>query len=165
MFVPLSEMPGTSRIWIYQADRFFTEQEACALSDSLVAFCENWTAHQKTLRASAQLLHRCMFILAVDEQQQEASGCSVDKSVNFLHAVEVELGVGLFDRYGVAWRDEENGLHLASKEEFELLVRKEIVHAETLVFNNLIQTVGQLKTEWEIPFSKSWHSRLYSTFA
>lgn len=165
MFVPLAHMSDTSRIWIYQADRFLTEQEADALNESLKTFCEHWTAHQKELQASAELIHRCLIVLAVDEQLQEASGCSVDKSVNFLHAVEEELGVGLFDRYGVAWRDDEGNLHLATKEEFEQLVRKEIVHSETPVFNNLLQKKTQLATDWEIPFSQSWHSRLFSTFA
>ncbi len=163
MFVPIDEMPENARIWIYQTDRFLTEQEASALTDSLITFCEHWTAHKKNLKASAALFHRCLLVLAVDETQQEASGCSVDKSVNFLHAVEEELGVGFFDRYSVAWKNEEGELQLSNKEEFETLVRQEVIQAETLVFNNLIQTIGQLRTNWEIPFSKSWHSRLFST--
>lgn len=163
MFVPIDEMPESARIWIYQTDRFLTEQEASALKESLVTFCEHWTAHKKDLKASAALFHRCLLVLAVDETQQEASGCSVDKSVNFLHAVEEELGVGFFDRYSVAWKNEEGELQLSNKEEFETLVRQEVIQAETPVFNNLIQTIGQLRTNWEIPFSKSWHSRLFST--
>ncbi len=163
MFVPIDEMPESARIWIYQTDRFLTEQEASALTDSLITFCEHWTAHKKDLKASAALFHRCLLVLAVDETQQEASGCSVDKSVNFLHAVEEELGVGFFDRYSVAWKNEEGELQLSNKEEFETLVRKEVIQAETPVFNNLLQTIGQLRTNWEIPFSKSWHSRLFST--
>ena len=165
MFAKIDELPETARVWIYQTDRFLSEQEAKALEESLITFCEHWTAHKKDLKASAAIYHRCLLVLAVDESQQEASGCSVDKSVNFLHAVEEELNVGFFDRYGVAWKDDEGSLHLSTKEEFEALVRKEIVHAETPVFNNLLQNVGQLQTEWEIPFSKSWHNRLYSTFA
>lgn len=163
MFVSIDEMPESARIWIYQTDRFLTEQEASALTDSLITFCEHWTAHKKDLKASAALFHRCLLVLAVDETQQEASGCSVDKSVNFLHAVEEELGVGFFDRYSVAWKNEEGELQLSNKEEFETLVRQDVIQAETPVFNNLLQTIGQLRTNWEVPFSKSWHSRLFST--
>jgi hypothetical protein len=51
-------------------------------------------------------------------------------------------------------------LKLASRKDFEGLVAKGIVHDETLVYNNLVNTAGALETEWEIPFKQSWHKQL-----
>ncbi|HBT09769.1 MAG TPA: ABC transporter ATPase, partial [Leeuwenhoekiella sp.] len=45
MLTPFQELSDTSRLWIYQSDRKFTEEELPKLEQYLSAFLEKWTAH------------------------------------------------------------------------------------------------------------------------
>ena len=55
-------------------------------------------------------------ILAVDESQASASGCSIDSSVKFVKAMESELGTDFFNRM--------NLVILNAKEELESVISK-----------------------------------------
>ena len=35
------------------------------------------------------------------------------------------------------------------------------VSENTIVFNNLLNTLGELKEFWEVPASESWHNRFF----
>jgi hypothetical protein len=61
----------------------------------------------------------------------------------------------------IAYRDE-HGIQVCSKATFEELIAKGLVNENTLVFNNLAQTYGALKTAWEVPAKESWHSQLFT---
>ena len=45
--------------------------------------------------------------------------------------------------------------------DFKKLIKNRSVSSNTLVFNNLVVKKSDLKSDWEIPASKSWHSRLF----
>ena len=61
----------------------------------------------------------------------------------------------------LAYRDE-HGIQVCSKAAFENLIATGLVTENTVVFNNLAQTYGALKTAWEVPAKHSWHSQLFS---
>ena len=44
MFVEFEELGDSSKIWIYQADRFITTSEVKVIEETLTAFCGQWTA-------------------------------------------------------------------------------------------------------------------------
>lgn len=96
----------------------------------------------------------------VDEEQAGATGCSIDKSVNLMKQIEEELDINLFDRFNIAYRDV-NGIRSCSREEFENLISEGKITENTIVFNNLIQTVAEVENNWEIPFKNSWHPRVF----
>jgi len=45
--------------------------------------------------------------------------------------------------------------------DFKKLIKNRSVSSNTLVFNNLVVKKSDLESDWEIPASKSWHSRLF----
>jgi hypothetical protein len=96
----------------------------------------------------------------VDESHAPATGCSIDKSVALMKNIEEEFKINLFDRFDIAWRDKDQ-IRSHNREDFEKSILKGDVHADTIVFNNLIQTVGELETKWEVPFKDSWHMSLF----
>jgi hypothetical protein len=49
---------------------------------------------------------------------------------------------------------------VAEKDEFERLVDEGIISDDTVVFDNLVDTVHALNHRWEVPFSRSWHKVL-----
>jgi len=150
-----------SRVWIYQADRFLTENEVSEISDLAQQFIASWTAHGSTLTGKARLIDNLFLILEVDEEVAGVTGCSIDKSVHFIKALGEKFGIDFFDRMCVSYIDAEDKLRLASRDEFQTLVNSNTVNEDTLVYNNLIQTSEELSTNWKIPFSQSWHSKVF----
>jgi len=149
-----------SRVWIYQSDRELYEDEVKQLHEILNKFAAEWTAHNHQLKAKAEIRYNRFLILIVDENQAGASGCSIDKSVNFIKRLEQEFGITLLDRFNLAYREGEKVLS-APRDEFEDLLRSGKINSNTIVYNNLVQNLEQLETKWEVPFKDSWHNQLF----
>jgi hypothetical protein len=149
-----------SRVWIYQSNKQLNDTQVNKLQQQLNNFTTGWTAHNNQLKAKAELRYNRFIILIVDEGQAGASGCSIDKSVNFMHQVAQEYGVDLFDRFNMAYRSGDE-VRSANRAEFEDLLKQGAIHSNTIVFNNLVQNLAELETKWEVPFKDSWHPRLF----
>lgn len=149
------------RIWIYQADRQLNPSEEAFILDKLGEFTAQWRAHGKPLAAKAEIRHNRFVILMIDESVAPPTGCSIDKSVHLLKAIEVETGLQLFDRMQVAYRGADGGVNVVPRDGFEALLARGEVNSDTLVFNNLITSYPELDTQWEIPLRESWHARVF----
>ncbi len=150
-----------ARLWIYQSDRILNNDEVNAIQKILNEFTSEWQAHGHALAALGEVIHSQFIVLSVDEQIAGATGCSIDKSVNLMKEIEQQFGINLFDRFRIAFRQDQDIIN-CSKEEFEKLVKSGKITASTPVFNNLINTRKELHSNWEIPFSQSWHSKVFS---
>src|ERR1044071_6201503 len=136
MFVPSSELPLYSRIWIYQANRALNEDETGIINEKTKAFLEGWTAHDKMLKASFEVRYNRFLILMIDEATAGASGCSIDKSVHFIQSLEslLDKKLSFFDRTLFAFK--ENGIIKAlSKNDFEKSLAAGELNDQTIVFN------------------------------
>lgn len=160
MYIEFDTLPEESRIWIYQSNRKFSEEEIAEIETSLKEFLENWTAHGAGLDASYQLKYNRFIIIAINQGTQAATGCSIDASVQFIQSLESKYGVDLLDKMNVTFKQ---GEHITHKPliEFKKLAKDKSVSANTVVFNNLVNTVGEYQEFWEVPASESWHSRFF----
>lgn len=149
------------RIWIYQANRFFTAPEREEALQILEEFVLDWTAHGNRLAGSAEILHNLFIVLQVDESVANVTGCSIDKSVHLLKRIEHTLNIGLFDRLLMAYRDKDSKIQLVSRDIFQALVTEGVVNDHTIVFNNMIQSGESFPSNWEQPFSQSWHAQAF----
>lgn len=149
------------KIWIYQADRFFTAPEKEQALQILEEFVEDWTAHGNRLAGTAEIKHNLFIILQVDESVAQVTGCSIDKSVHLLKRIEHELNINLFDRMLMAYRDKDSRIQLVSRDVFQALVKEGVVTDETIVFNNIVNTGEDYPDKWELPFSQSWHAQVF----
>jgi len=149
-----------SRVWVYQADRELTNDEVIQAQILLNNFATGWTAHSNQLKAKAEIRYNRFIILIVDESQAGASGCSIDKSVHFMQQLEAKFGINLFDRFNLAYR-EGNEVLSAPRNAFEDKLKAGAINADTIVFNNLVQNLGELNSKWEVLFKNSWHMQLF----
>src|ERR1700761_415682 len=149
-----------SRVWIYQSDKELTDKQAAELLEILNNFAVQWTAHNHQLKAKAEVRYNRFLILIVDESQAGASGCSIDKSVNFMKKLEQQFGINLFDRFNFAYRDGEKVLSLP-RHDFVAMLKEGKIDKQTIVFNNLVQNLTELENNWEVPFKDSWHVQLF----
>ncbi|MDX1544903.1 MAG: ABC transporter ATPase [Christiangramia sp.] len=158
MLVPFESLPDSSRVWIYQANRSFTEEEVQEISEKLDAFIEKWTAHGANLKASYEIKYNRFITIALDQQLNAASGCSIDASVNFIQQLEKDYGVDLLDKMNVSYKQGEF-IAYKSLSDFRKMAKEKAVSPKTIVFNNLVNNKAEYQSDWEVPASESWHKR------
>lgn len=160
MYIPFENLPEESRIWIYQSNRKFLDDEVTEIKNDLKAFVEDWSAHGTSLEASYIIQYNRFIILAVNQEVQQATGCSIDKSVEFIQALEQKYKVDLLDKMNVTYRQGEYITH-KSLLDFKRMAKEKAVSSNTIVFNNLVNTIEEWKESWEVPAAESWHSRFF----
>jgi chemotaxis regulatin CheY-phosphate phosphatase CheZ len=160
MYIPFENLPEESRIWIYQSNRKFSDEEVVEIETDLQAFVEEWAAHGTSLEASFITKYNRFIILAVNQDVQQATGCSIDKSVEFIQSLEQKYKVDLLDKMNVTYKQGEFLTH-KSLLDFKRMAKEKAVSANTIVFNNLVNTIEEWKESWEVPAEDSWHSRFF----
>jgi hypothetical protein len=160
MYVPFEELAEDARIWIYPSDTPFKEEDMESVEQRLKDFINQWTVHNKALKASFLVPYRRFVVLAVDTAFNQVSGCSIDSSVRFIQELEHEFSKVLLDKMNVTFKQ---GEYLAYKDlkDFKALVKSKSVSPETIVFNNLITTKSEMDSHWEVPAKESWHQRYF----
>ncbi|HMB99906.1 MAG TPA: hypothetical protein VKN14_02610 [Flavobacteriaceae bacterium] len=158
MLVDFNTLPEESRVWIYQANRSFTEQELEEIKLKLDTFIENWTAHGSDLKSGYAIKYKRFIIIALDQKLNQATGCSIDASVSFIQQLEKDYQVDLLDKMNVSYKQ---GEFVAYKTltDFRKMAKQKAVSKNTIVFNNLVTNIAEFKENWEVPASQSWHSR------
>lgn len=160
MYVEFKSLPEESRIWIYQANRSFTEAELEEINRDLKLFIEDWTAHGKELQASFSIEYNRFIILGLNQSLNGATGCSIDASVHFIQNLEKKYHVDLMDKMNVSYKQGEYVAH-KTLAEFRKMIKDKAVSKNTIVFNNLVNNVFEFKENWEVPASDSWHARFF----
>ncbi|TKC61245.1 ABC transporter ATPase [Pedobacter hiemivivus] len=150
-----------SKVWIYQSNRAFTNDEVSAIQQKLDDFTSQWKAHGHQLKATAQIRHQFFIVFIVDEASAGVTGCSIDASVRIIKDIEQTYKVDLFDRFNIAYKIDGKVI-VTNKEDFETLVNIKTVGPKTIVFNNLVQNLEEFETKWETPFEQSWHSKVFA---
>lgn len=157
---PLDRLPPESRIWIYGAERALTKDETTTVRNAAQEFVNQWQSHQESLDAAADVIHNRFLVMAVDESQSSASGCSIDGSVRFVQQLGSQLDVDFFDRMRFSYRDGSNKIHTVGRDEFKQLYASGKIGNDTVVFDPLIKELGELRQIFERPLEDSWHSRM-----
>ncbi|MEM9895227.1 MAG: hypothetical protein AAF789_02555 [Bacteroidota bacterium] len=160
MLYDLKEMPDSSRIWIYQAERRLTPDELIFVDTNTRQFLSNWKAHGMELNASYQIAYDQFLILILNEADAEASGCSIDASVHLIKALEERLGISFITSDKVAFLQEDE-VELVAFSQIKEMVKDKKIIPESLVFNNTIKTLGELKSQWLVESGSTWTSRYF----
>ena len=158
MLVDFKILPETSRVWIYQANRSFSESELEEITTKLDAFIENWTAHGSDLQSGYGIKYKRFIILGLNQSLNNATGCSIDASVHFIQQLEQDYSVNLLDKMNVSYKQGEYVAYKTLKD-FRKMAKQKAVSKNTIVFNNLVTNIAEYKENWEVPASESWHNR------
>ena len=73
---------------------------------------DNWSSHGQSLEASFITRYNRFIIIAVNQNVQAATGCSIDASVQFIQSLEQKYNVDLLDKMNVTFKV---GEHVAFK--------------------------------------------------
>tara|TARA_B100000809_G_scaffold200250_1_gene200479 strand:- start:5154 stop:5639 length:486 start_codon:yes stop_codon:yes gene_type:complete len=158
MLVDYNSLPNTARVWVYQSDRKFEKDDLAVIKEEATEFINSWTRHGDDLKGGYTVLHNQFLILALDESFANASGCSIDSSVRFIKKIESQLSVDLMNKLNVSFKDGEN-INIVPLADFQKYAKTDKICSETIVFNNMVQTKGEMATKWQVAAKNSWHQR------
>jgi hypothetical protein len=144
-----------SRVWIYQSSRLFTIGEALEIEDMLNDFVEQWHTHGAKVKGYANLLFGQFIVILADETAAGVSGCSTDSSVRLIKDIDQRFKVDMFNRQNLAFVVKDK-VQLLPLQQLKYAVENNFIEADTLYFNNLVQTKDELINKWLIPVKESW---------
>ena len=144
---------------MYQANRDLTTQEMTGIQQFLKTQVSNWAAHGAALLGSATLLYNRFAVVAVDETQNLPSGCSIDASTRWFKEIEAQTGLSFFDR-SIAFL--QNG-HVQTIEMLKAkqAVNEGLITGDTMVFNPMVTTIADFKTNWQVLAHQSWLKKYF----
>ena len=149
MLVNFNTIPEESRIWIYAADHKLTnDQESCILK-SISDHLQNWEAHKVPLTAGVTILENHFIVVALDDSQYGASGCSIDTLQKLIQNLEKDLSISLLNRLNIFCKIEDEILCVPS---FKL---ESIAKSNTLFYDLTIQKKSDLYSYLK-PISEGW---------
>lgn len=154
--IAFASFPLHSRTWVYQSSRELTADEAKIVSELSNDFVKDWKAHGEPLKAAADVLYHRFLVMMVDEDAALASGCSIDRSVAFIHSLQARLNVDFFDRLQLAYVNAKKEVKLIHVNQLETAYEQGELNKSTLVFNNMVTSREELEHKWRIPFLESW---------
>ena len=162
MIIPFYEMDKNSRIWVFQSNRKFFDDELVDIEKSLSIFLENWTAHKAELKVAYTIKYDRFIIIALDESINAATGCSIDKCVHFIKDLENKYEIDLLDKMNISFKQ---GYYISYKSivDFKKLVKNKSVSKNTIVFNNLVLDIEEFNENWEVPATKYWNARFFNS--
>jgi hypothetical protein len=160
MYQPFDLLPDSSRIWLYASSRRFSAAEQLLIREALQDFCGGWATHGKEMPSSFEILHDQVLVLAVDESQLGASGCSIDSSVRALQSLEQALGVDLVNQGKVTLKDAHGALRVLPALGLKSKISMGEITTDLDVMQPSLHTKADLKSLWQ-PVRKSWLSNYF----
>lgn len=151
-----------SKIWIFQSTRNFNSEEITEIESTLDAFMQEWNAHGAKLTAAYAIPYDRFIVLAVDENIEPASGCSIDSMTRIIKGLEEKYKFGLLNRMLVSYKLDDEIITLPLNE-FKQKVKNNEIPEHASVFHNGINKLNEFEEGWELPLEESWVKSLLVT--
>ena len=116
--------------------------QASELKGIMDEFVGGWKAHGTQLAAAYRLIANQFLIIAVDESQQQATGCSIDKSVHLLQEFGAKHQLDFFNRMLVHVM-ESGSFTSYSTSELKEAITKGKIGPQTQVMNTTAATLKE----------------------
>jgi hypothetical protein len=159
-YVPFTSLPPGAKIWVFGASDVLDTQAQEQIRNEMTGFIGEWTAHGADLPASFDLMESRFLIVAADDAAQPG-GCSVDRLFRLVSALGVHAGFSFLDSSLVFWREGDEQIRTATREEFRQLAESGEVGPATMVFDTSVDRLDALRNGgFERRAADSWHAKL-----
>ena len=158
MYVSFNLLPPNAKVWIYQSDSNLSSKDVELIEKEVKLFLNNWSSHNKEIESSYEIRYNRFLIIGLNENINSASGCSIDKSVNFIKNLQSILKVNFLNRLDVAYKIG-NEINTISLLEFQNMIRENKLSKDSIVYNNMIDTKKLYLNNWETTIENSWHKK------
>ena len=143
----LSNLSPNSRVWVYKSDRPMTTVEKNVIKEELNNFIPQWAAHGNKLFGGAEVVNDWFVVMAVDESQALASGCSIDSSVKFIREIGERLTINFFDRMHVLISKGgiEQNIHFSALSNYQ----------DWKIYDPMIENLSDYTSHWLVNINES----------
>ncbi len=152
MLVDFNNTDEQSRIWIYAAEQKLTNKQEGYIIKYISDHLQNWEAHKVPLTAGVTILENHFIVVALDESENTASGCSIDSLQNMIQSLEKELLISLLNRMNI---------FCSIDDTIKCIPINRIsynTNIETLFYDFTIQKKSEL-SKWLKPIKDGWCNR------
>jgi len=153
MLADFYTLPEHSRIWIYASENALTHDKQNYILNYISEHLKGWNAHKVPLTAGITILENHFIVVALDENKNGASGCSIDTLQKTIQELEKELSISLMNRLNIFCKIGEG---IDSIPYFKL---KKIADRNTLFYDLTIQQKEELNSYLK-PISEGWCAHL-----
>ncbi len=141
-----------------------TSTEQTAISAELQTSCSSWDAHGNSLTADFTIAYNQILILAVDEDQESASGCSIDKATAVFRQFDQKYAFDLFNRMNLTFVLKDV-VKIVKMAEIKQAYSVGLIKEDSVFLNNTVSTLSDFRTIWKQSFKESWAFRKVKQFA
>jgi hypothetical protein len=159
MYIPFNEISDSARVWVYQASRPLNQHELDAINTYLTREMAAWAAHGEALQGSFDVRFHQVFVVAVDEQVNQASGCSIDASMRWFKELGAAMNIDFFDRSCAVVQGE--GLTLIPLLEIKKAVLEGILKSDSMVIPLQTADVSAYRADWVVPATATWLAKYF----
>ena len=149
MLADFHTLPDSSRIWLYASEKDLTTDQQNHILTYIAEHLKGWNAHKVPLMAGVTILENHFIVIALDENKNGASGCSIDTLQKTIQELEKDLSIALMNRLNVFCKIGEIIKVIPS---FKLGV---IANEDTLFYDLTIQRKEELSNYLK-PIKEGW---------
>jgi hypothetical protein len=153
-------LPDSSRVWVYGADRPLDQAATETMLAETDRFLGQWQAHGHDLLSARDWSEGRFLTIAVDQEREGASGCSIDVLFRALKALEPKLGAKVVTSGLVYFRDRDGNIQAVTRDEFAELGTRGEVDGKTEVFDLSVTTLAEWRARFRSRAEDSWHASL-----
>lgn len=153
-------LPDSARVWVYGSEPALDETNAEAMLAEVDSFLEGWKAHGSPLYSGRDWSDDRFLTIAVDREQEGASGCSIDGLFRTLKALEEKVGGRLVTSGLVYYRNRDGQIRAVTRDAFTTLGHQGEIDADTEVFDLSVTGLGEWRSRFRSRAGDSWHASL-----
>lgn len=154
MQTTLTELPDSSKLWVFSANRPFSGQLKDEVEHEMSAFVQSWQSHGARVNGAYEIRYNQFILVAADESELP-SGCSIDSLFKTIKNLENKHEISLLDRGLISFLIDNKVVQCSFKDlKTELNKFKSI--KGTIFFNNLVENLSQLENDWLVTPENSW---------
>jgi hypothetical protein len=160
MLVPFENLPHNSRIWIFPSPKKLSETDEQQIETDLYQFVDSWESHGRKITGSFKIVKDHFIVIAADENDFTASGCSIDSSFRQVQQLERKLNASFTDRSFQAF-EIGNNLQFFPLNKIKSLVESGVISEKTEVYDSSITSLDEFNTRFKRPALESWMKKYY----
>jgi hypothetical protein len=161
--VAFPSLPDDARVWVFGSGIELSPDSESTLLATVDEYLDGWRAHGSPLTVGRDWRDGRFLAVAVDQNEEHASGCSLDALFRVLQGLERHLGTQLLGNARVYYRDPDGVINVTDRAGFASLAQEGSIERHSPVFDLSVQTVAQWRDRFETTAENSWHNALLAT--
>ena len=161
--ITFDSLPDSARVWVYGSEPPLDKANADTMLCEVDSFLNGWRAHGVPLHSARDWSDDRFLTIAVDQEQEGASGCSIDGLFRTLKSLETKVGGQLVTSGLVYFRGRDGTIRAVTRDEYTRLSIQGEIDSSTEVFDLSVTGLGEWRSRFRSRAADSWHASLMSS--